>query len=631
MIEFKKITKKYSEQYVLKDFSYKFPDCGLVVLFGRSGSGKTTLLNIIEGITPFDDGVISAFGETYQKQVSFQDAKRYCSYMMQNVFLIDYLSIYDNLRLSGETDDKIEREAKFFGINDLLEKFPNNLSGGERQRVFLLQGYLQNKQVFLLDEPTASLDKVNRDIILDFIKKISEKKLIICATHDKEFLKYADVIIRLSDNSYEFEEVLSSKKNENIKETCEGRIRPPLWQFFKKQMKYKNREKKSNIQFGIVICLVLVAVFLSDFYQNKVDANAKYLYHINQIVITTQGVNEPLLKIIEDNSHVKDCVLNYDLNVPDGRQSVDDVFSNVEYATDLKTIPTKESFSLSDKIFCGNYAESADQIMLSYNMAVSLGNPEHLIGETYSIELYDGLKTFEIAGVFEDFNSYDEQYLIASRIDYSDVYEKKEIYVSSNYTDKYIYKPYFMPVEGSRTYVVYFDNYNNLKLFYDKYCDAFANTTFEIVLDGKINMLFESLFVIVFPLCIIILISAILFYFQTKEITIMHNKHLLSVYNYLGYSKKKILSCFLLLHFIQLLKTFVASSIVTIILTLFINVLNIKVLRIFPYLIFTYNLTLLITVFLILVFFSMVILCKIFKKSDVGSWYKVFLKNRDLV
>ena len=99
MIILNSIQKKFGDNVIFNNLSYKFYDKGLYVLFGPSGSGKTTMLNIIMGLIDFDFGSVSIFDNTYKKSVDSDFAINCISYITQESYFIDYLTVFDNLKL----------------------------------------------------------------------------------------------------------------------------------------------------------------------------------------------------------------------------------------------------------------------------------------------------------------------------------------------------------------------------------------------------------------------------------------------------------------------------------------------------------------------------------------------------
>jgi len=186
----KKINKSY-DRVVLKDVSYVFESGKLYVIKGVSGCGKSTLLNIIGGLEKEYDG-----------EVGIEEGKVKTGYIFQYSMLLSGLTVMENLLLIKKGKEQILSLAKLFDIENLLNKFPETLSGGERQRVAVIRTLLINPNMLLADEPTASLDEANSQLISDTIAGLKDRDIvIIVATHEHYFDKYADEIIDLNYGS----------------------------------------------------------------------------------------------------------------------------------------------------------------------------------------------------------------------------------------------------------------------------------------------------------------------------------------------------------------------------------------------------------------------------------------------
>ena len=98
-------------------------------------------------------------------------------------------------------------------LDKKLNELVKNLSGGEKQRLAIARTLLLDKNIYLCDEPTGSLDQENTTIIFDILKKISLNKLIICISHDQKCVdKYADIIINLNNKiNYDYYEKMIKK------------------------------------------------------------------------------------------------------------------------------------------------------------------------------------------------------------------------------------------------------------------------------------------------------------------------------------------------------------------------------------------------------------------------------------
>lgn len=195
MLECIKINKCYGNNKIINDFSYVFEDNGFYLLFGESGSGKTTFFNILAGLIEFDSGVIEINNQKYERIVNREKISKLYDYITQDVYSVDYLSIFENLYLITDDKKEIEKTSKELGIDPILEHMPHTLSGGERQRFALVRALIAKKRIIMLDEPTAALDEENKKTVFEYLKKIKDKVLIICSSHDEMAKEYADEVI----------------------------------------------------------------------------------------------------------------------------------------------------------------------------------------------------------------------------------------------------------------------------------------------------------------------------------------------------------------------------------------------------------------------------------------------------
>ena len=216
MIQLKKVNKyfnrfKKNQIHVIDNTSIDFPDTGLIALLGPSGCGKTTLLNAIGGLDKINSGKIYINGTKIPKTSYFKDKKRTLNigYIFQNYNLLDNMTVYDNVALSlkmiGIKNKKEIKEKVDYVLEQVdMIRFKNRrcdaLSGGQRQRVAIARAIVKNPSVIIADEPTGNLDSKNTIEIMNIIKSISQSKLVILVTHEKELAEfYASRIITLVD------------------------------------------------------------------------------------------------------------------------------------------------------------------------------------------------------------------------------------------------------------------------------------------------------------------------------------------------------------------------------------------------------------------------------------------------
>ena len=197
-LELKNVTKKFKtiegERVIFENLNIHFPDYGLIAITGESGCGKSTLLQLIAGLDQDYEGKILF------NQVKIEDIKDYrqlvISFVYQNYQLIDYLSVKDNClfycHLKGikVVEKQLQELLEIFELNELVNQKVKNLSGGQKQRVALIRALLCSSPIILCDEPTGALDEINRQKVYRFLKKASQRRLILIVSHDQKISKY---------------------------------------------------------------------------------------------------------------------------------------------------------------------------------------------------------------------------------------------------------------------------------------------------------------------------------------------------------------------------------------------------------------------------------------------------------
>lgn len=187
------VTDGKKKKIIINDMSFTLPNTGLVGLLGRSGSGKTTVLNLISKTVTKTSGKIYFEQLDYDFISNYEEdyiRSNYMSYISQDIKLFDNLTVKDNLLIlykiskKKNEDEILEKYINLLNLQDLLEEYVYNLSGGERQRVEILRSLLNGSKVFLVDEPTSSLDEENAKIVVNTLKEISKNALVIVSTHD---------------------------------------------------------------------------------------------------------------------------------------------------------------------------------------------------------------------------------------------------------------------------------------------------------------------------------------------------------------------------------------------------------------------------------------------------------------
>ena len=199
------LSKSFGNKEVFKDYDLTIPSGRITCLYGASGCGKTTLLNIIGTLERYDSGSVSYDGMNVTNQRVFLEKK--VGFIFQNFCLIENESVYKNLmilkkirKIKGKNAKRefIDKALKQVGLSGFGDSMVYSLSGGEQQRVALAKILLKDCDLILADEPTASLDKDNRDYVVSVLKKWKkEGKTIIVVTHDSMVKDECDYVVNL--------------------------------------------------------------------------------------------------------------------------------------------------------------------------------------------------------------------------------------------------------------------------------------------------------------------------------------------------------------------------------------------------------------------------------------------------
>lgn len=184
----------------------------LLMIVGPSGCGKTTLLSVIAGTLRFDSGEVDLIGQPLHQlsDASITNFRKInVGFIFQAYHLISSLNLWENVSipmiLNGHSK-KQAQEAAFnalekVGLKDRELEFPKNLSGGQQQRVAIARALVHEPKLVICDEPTAALDAVTGEKILELLVDIARnpERSVVLVTHDSRIFKYADRIAKMDD------------------------------------------------------------------------------------------------------------------------------------------------------------------------------------------------------------------------------------------------------------------------------------------------------------------------------------------------------------------------------------------------------------------------------------------------
>lgn len=209
-IEFRNISFKYGEQWVLKDINLTIPKGKTIALVGQSGSGKSTLVDLIPRYYDVQEGEVLIDGINV-KELGIYDLRQLIGNVNQEAILFND-SFRNNISfgVDNATQAQIEEAAKIANAYDFImateHGFDTNigdrggrLSGGQRQRVSIARAILKNPPILILDEATSALDTESERLVQDALERLMKTRTTVAIAHRLSTIKNADEICVLHD------------------------------------------------------------------------------------------------------------------------------------------------------------------------------------------------------------------------------------------------------------------------------------------------------------------------------------------------------------------------------------------------------------------------------------------------
>jgi ABC-2 type transport system ATP-binding protein len=182
VLEVEKLTKRYGDFTAVDGISFVIPKGEVIGLLGPNGAGKTTTIQMLMGITLPTSGAIRYFGMDFatNHQRCLQRINYSSAYnqLQERITVHENLMVFAKLYALREPKKKIAELADYFGITDLLKQRFITLSAGQRTRVNLAKSLLNDPELIMLDEPTASLDPDVRDRLMSLIESMRKERNI---------------------------------------------------------------------------------------------------------------------------------------------------------------------------------------------------------------------------------------------------------------------------------------------------------------------------------------------------------------------------------------------------------------------------------------------------------------------
>ena len=196
--------------YAVREVNLAVAAGEFVGILGPSGSGKTSLLYVLSGIRPAGAGQVYFNGQDIDTDVvSREELRRHnFGFVFQQYFLINYLSVLQNIVVGAPTEDAQSRErarelVAELGMAGLEGRKPYELSAGQRQRVAIGRAMINSPRVVFADEPTANLDPSTGANVMEVLTSMRERSSLIVVSHDEEILSHAEALYQMRDGRLE--------------------------------------------------------------------------------------------------------------------------------------------------------------------------------------------------------------------------------------------------------------------------------------------------------------------------------------------------------------------------------------------------------------------------------------------
>lgn len=226
ILEVKNVAKAFDGKQVHKNVSFTLNKGETLGLLGHSGTGKSVLLRSLIGLESPDKGEIIYRGkriDNLQEEDLFTIRTK-VSYAFQNAALFDSYSVFENIAFplvahlhleEDELSGRIEELLKIVNMENTGHLMPSDLSGGMQKRIGLARSIALDPDIILYDEPTAGLDPINVEMVLELMKKFQKRGCSgILVTHDiMAAKKVCDRFLILKEGVIYFEGTLEDFKN----------------------------------------------------------------------------------------------------------------------------------------------------------------------------------------------------------------------------------------------------------------------------------------------------------------------------------------------------------------------------------------------------------------------------------
>lgn len=207
-IFFEDVGFAHDKERVLDGLNMRFEEKSLNIVMGESGAGKTTILDLLARFSDPHTGQILVH-TTPLRTINRKDWRAKLGFVPQDIFLLN-TTIRENVLLgrTGLSDDEVWEALRQVGAYDFVASAKKGLSfavgengqrlsGGQKQRLLLARAIIHRPAILLLDEPTSALDAGTGHGVMVTLKELSQKMIVVMATHNKSAGEFADQVIML--------------------------------------------------------------------------------------------------------------------------------------------------------------------------------------------------------------------------------------------------------------------------------------------------------------------------------------------------------------------------------------------------------------------------------------------------
>ena len=209
VVKIENLVKRYKELVALDHFNLEIEEGEIFGLLGPNGSGKTTTINCLLSLLSYDKGNIEVFWK--KMNPDSYDLKRQIGVVMQNVAVVDELTVYENIdyfcglyvKDKALRKQYVEEAIAFVGLDDFRKFFPKKLSGGLLRRLNIACGIAHKPKLIIMDEPTVAVDPQSRNKILEGIVELNRNgATIIYTSHYMEEVEQICSRIAIIDHGH---------------------------------------------------------------------------------------------------------------------------------------------------------------------------------------------------------------------------------------------------------------------------------------------------------------------------------------------------------------------------------------------------------------------------------------------